>query len=237
MTVKDAVREAVKDRDGYACVACGKSIVGRQYSLQHRRARKLGGARIEWIDDPQNLITVCGSATSPDGCHFQVMESRNPERDADTLGYVISEWPEIDPRFIPVHYVTEHGTAKVWLTPDCTISNDPPADDATWHDLLFCTSCRAVKLHRFDGDMAACIRCASITDVNPDLVVPVINLRYCHWCKQTRAVGHECKPDETPCEDQTSLMPCGRCRACLEAQRADLDDRVRYGTPNDLYAP
>lgn len=125
MTVSQKVRDQVKDRDGYCCVACGVSIIGRPYSLQHRRARKAGGARISWIGQPQNLITVCGTATTPD-CHLTRMESR--PSDAKDLGYVISEWPEIDPRFIPVTVVTEFGKARVWLTPDGGLSNDPPPD-------------------------------------------------------------------------------------------------------------
>ncbi|MET9339218.1 hypothetical protein [Nonomuraea sp. NPDC003804] len=218
MTVTQKVRDLVKDRDGHACVACGKSIIGRPHSLQHRRARKAGGARLPWIDQPQNLVTVCGSATSPDGCHYQVMESRDPSRDADTLGYVISEWPELDPKFIPVHVVTEFGTAKVWLTPEGGLADHPPADEATWQDLLFCGSCRSVRLHHFDGDTAACIRCGGVTDTNPDLIVPVIDLRYCHWCHKTLPVGHECKPDETPCQRKTGLWPCGMCEVCTAAQ-------------------
>lgn len=125
MTVSQKVRDAVRERDNYSCVACGKSIIGRPYSLQHRRARKAGGSRLPWIDQPQNLITVCGTATTPD-CHWKRMESR--PTDAKDLGYVISEWPEIDPRFIPVVVVTEFGEATVWLTPDGGLSNDPPAD-------------------------------------------------------------------------------------------------------------
>lgn len=234
MTVSDKVRAAVLERDGKACVACGRSVIGRMYSLQHRRARKQGGADIPWIDQPQNLVTVCGSATSPDGCHFQVMESRDPERDADTLGYVISEWPELDPRFIPVHVVTEFGTAKVWLTPDGGISNDPPADGLVFRDLLFCPGCRVSKLHSFEDGAAACIRCGNVQNVDETLACTVIDMRFCRWCNATKPVGHECAPDDTPCPSRTSLGPCGICSVCLNAQRADL---IRWGSPSDIDIP
>ncbi|ETK36174.1 HNH endonuclease [Microbispora sp. ATCC PTA-5024] len=123
MSVSDKVRKLVLERDNHSCVCCGRSIIGQPYSLQHRRARKMGGSRLPWIDQPQNLITVYGSATT--GCHAR-MESRGQ---ADkSRGYVIPAWPEIDPRFIPVQVVTEFGPARVWLTPEGGLSNDPPAD-------------------------------------------------------------------------------------------------------------
>lgn len=125
MTVTQTARKLVLERDNYCCVACGKSIIGRPYSLQHRRAKKRGGSRLPWIDQPQNLVIACGTATTPD-CHLLRMESR--PGDAKDRGYVISEWPQIDPRFIPVTVVTEFGASRVWLTPDGGLSNGPPAD-------------------------------------------------------------------------------------------------------------
>jgi hypothetical protein len=123
VTVSPAARKAVLERDNYACVCCGQSIIGRPYSLQHRRARKMGGSRLPWIDSPQNLLTVLGSATT--GCHARM--ERRGQADKDN-GYVISEWPEVDPRLIPVQVVTELGPATVWLTAEGGLSNDPPAD-------------------------------------------------------------------------------------------------------------
>lgn len=125
MSISDKVRQQVKERDNHSCVACGHTIIGRLYSLQHRRARKQGGARISWINQPQNLITACGTATSPD-CHWERMESR--PADAQDLGYVISEWPEIDPRFIPVKVVAEFDTSWMWLTPAGFRFPYPPDD-------------------------------------------------------------------------------------------------------------
>lgn len=124
MTVTRAVRTAVLERDGYACVCCGRSVIGQRYSLQHRVRKGMGGSRVPWIDQPQNLLTVLGTGTT--GCHAR-METRNP---ADReRGYWVPVNPEIDPRFVPVTVVTEFGTAVCWLTPDGKISNDAPADD------------------------------------------------------------------------------------------------------------
>lgn len=229
MTISDKVREAVLERDGHACVCCGRSIYGQRYSLQHRRARKAGGSRLDWIDQPQNLVTVLGSATTL--CHAR-MEARG-EQDTH-LGYVISEWPELDPRFIPVHVVTEFHTAKVWLAADGGLSNDPPADGLIFQDLLFCPGCRVSKLHTFEDGAAACIRCGNVQFVDETLACTVIDLRFCVWCRETLPVGHQCAPDEAPCPRKTGLWPCGVCDVCLKAQRADL---VRHGSPSDLYTP
>jgi hypothetical protein len=58
--------EMVLIRAGYACDWCGVSILGREFSRQHRRARGAGGRR-EGAHTPANLIILCGSATT--GCH------------------------------------------------------------------------------------------------------------------------------------------------------------------------
>lgn len=123
MTVSAKVRKLVLERDNYACVCCGRSIIGQPYSLQHRRAKKMGGSRLPWIDQPQNLVTVLGSGTTD--CHAR-MEARGA---ADKFkGYVISEWPQIDPRFIPVEVVSEDGRRWMWLTPDGRRTFTPPVD-------------------------------------------------------------------------------------------------------------
>lgn len=239
MTISGKVREAVRERDDFSCVACGKSVIGRPYSLQHRRARKRGGSRLPWIDQPQNLITACGTATTPD-CHWNVMESRDPAGDAQSRGYVISEWPELDPRFIPVHVVGEFGTSKVWLTPDGGLSNDPPADAPSFQDLVFCQACHVVKLHHFEDGTAACIRCGTARTVTADLMVepliqrpaPVVAWELCSWCNVMVPTPHTCPASGPTCPTEAG-HPCGICISCIEAQRADL----LHGSPSDLDFP
>lgn len=60
-------RQVVLERDSWTCACCGDPIDLRGYSLQHRVPRGAGGTSDPEINNPSNLITLCGSATS--GCH------------------------------------------------------------------------------------------------------------------------------------------------------------------------
>lgn len=90
--IPKAIREAVLERDGYACTRCGVAIQRPFYSLQHRDARGLGGSRLRHTMD--NLVTLCGSGTTK--CHGHV-ESQRAESYA--LGWLVpngavpEEWP------------------------------------------------------------------------------------------------------------------------------------------------
>ena len=85
-------RELVLTRDDWTCLGCGRSIRSTYYwSMQHRVARGVGGG-----NGPENLVTLCGSATSP-GCHL-LCEQRDTEMRA--RGFVVPSWN--DPLDIPV---------------------------------------------------------------------------------------------------------------------------------------
>lgn len=58
------MRDAVLERDDYTCQRCGRDIRNCPYSLQHRLPRGRGGK-----NTMANLVTVCGSATTPGMCH------------------------------------------------------------------------------------------------------------------------------------------------------------------------
>lgn len=93
-----AVVQMVGERDNWQCFRCGTSCTGergRDWSVQHRRARGMGGTNRPDTNLPQNLILLCGSAST--GCHGQVeMRSRG---DADH-GWSIKQ--SANPLRIPV---------------------------------------------------------------------------------------------------------------------------------------
>lgn len=71
------MRDAVLLRDDYACQKCRRDIRNWAYSLQHLLPRGRGGK-----NTMSNLVTVCGSATTPGGCHDLI---EHQERRACTL--------------------------------------------------------------------------------------------------------------------------------------------------------
>jgi 5-methylcytosine-specific restriction protein A len=109
-------------RDGGCCFCCGAGLLFAQrgvgWSMQHRRARGMGGSRRPDTNEPQNLILLCGSATSPGGCHARV-ESRLL-RDGG-MGWSIKQAQ--NPLLSPVMHWR---LGYAWLTVDGRMSTTPP---------------------------------------------------------------------------------------------------------------
>jgi len=62
------VRDAVLRRSANRCERCGLHLgAAVAYSLQHRRARGMGGTSAADADSVVNLAALCGTATT--GCH------------------------------------------------------------------------------------------------------------------------------------------------------------------------
>lgn len=83
------VRGIVDARDAGRCQRCGRTV-GEWFSRQHRIARGAGGSAL--VDRPSNIVTVCGSATSAEGCH-NWMES-DQRATAAEQGWVL---PKLNP--------------------------------------------------------------------------------------------------------------------------------------------
>lgn len=96
-----AVVDLVDERSGPACERCGRYVDGQWFSRQHRIARGSGGSRRLAVHSVANRVKVCGSATSPDGCHAW-MEDRSNLAQAQFEGYVISQHGDIDPLTVPI---------------------------------------------------------------------------------------------------------------------------------------
>lgn len=115
------VRSLVLDRDDHSCVSCGAVLVGRPYSLQHRVARGMGGSRQPWINSPVNLLVLCGTATTPGGCHL-LCEQRDPGMHDRGLWLTTDQ----DPAEVPVYVRSEWGYERYWLTADGGLSRTSP---------------------------------------------------------------------------------------------------------------
>jgi hypothetical protein len=114
------VRALVLARDGYACVCCGRSLIGQRYSLQHRKRRSQGGT-----NSPSNLITVLGTGTT--GCHERIDSRRDPEDEAK--GYTVRSWQ--DPAQVSVMLFSEHGSGVTkYLGDDGLYYDEPPGEVA-----------------------------------------------------------------------------------------------------------
>lgn len=88
----------VDARDGGACLRCGR-LVGQWFSRQHRIPRGAGGSAL--VNRASNIVTLCGSATSPGGCHHWAEHEHRT--DAEVLGYLLPKLnPDIDPATEPI---------------------------------------------------------------------------------------------------------------------------------------
>jgi hypothetical protein len=81
----------------WRCARCGKDVTYIQSSIQHRKARGMGGTNDPSINSPANLIVLCGSGTT--GCHGHVEVNR---REAREYGWAVSQYA--DPHDVPVQY-------------------------------------------------------------------------------------------------------------------------------------
>lgn len=99
--VTKATRDLVLGRDHWMCAWCGCSIdVSRgDYSLQHRRARGMGGSRRPETNLAGNLVTMCGSATT--GCHGYAESHRE---ESTERGFTIPQHVA-DPASVPLRHV------------------------------------------------------------------------------------------------------------------------------------
>lgn len=69
----------------------------RAHSVHHRRPRRSGGDPRPTTNQPSNLLLLCGSATTPAGCHERVESNRT---DALENGWLLHA--EHEPTEVPV---------------------------------------------------------------------------------------------------------------------------------------
>lgn len=103
--VAAAMRGIVFYRDGSRCQWCGVAINRSygDYSIQHRRARGMGGSKLDTTNLAANLVLLCGSATT--GCHGYV-ESHREESIARGFTLWNSRDPKVQPDVVPMLVAT-----------------------------------------------------------------------------------------------------------------------------------
>jgi hypothetical protein len=119
-----ATREAVYERDGYACVCCGASVLGRPRSLGHRLRRSQGGSNAA-----SNLLTFLGrgdGSTGQDDHHKRIDNRTDPHDEARGL----TVRSGTDPATVPVMIHGEQGGSLVYLTDDFEYTSAAPRRDA-----------------------------------------------------------------------------------------------------------
>ena len=76
--IPTGTRALVLQRDGHRCARCGRSVLDFPASVHHRVPRRMGGTRDPRIDDPRNLVLLCGSGAT--GCHGDIESHRTTAR-------------------------------------------------------------------------------------------------------------------------------------------------------------
>ncbi len=118
-----AVWLTVLERDGGACLYCGDPISGergRDWSIGHRRPRRMGGDPRPETNSPANLVTLHGSGTT--GCHGDI-ESRRADAVRD--GWILHDHDI--PAAVPL--LIHRGARWVYLTDDGQIGHGPAGED------------------------------------------------------------------------------------------------------------
>lgn len=112
------IRRDSDDNDNPVCQWCGGvvRVEWGEYSLQHRRARGMGGSKLKDTGQAQNGTLVHGSATT--GCHHYI--ESHPDEAAER-GFRIRQGQ--NPLTVPL--VDANGT-KWWLRADGTRTTTPP---------------------------------------------------------------------------------------------------------------
>lgn len=121
MSFSAKTREVIYQRAERCCERCGRYAYGG--SIQHRKARGMGGSKDPRKSAVSNGALLCGSATTPDGCHTWTEDRRNRDQ-AEADGWFIPQTGP-DPVNVPIEHVT---LGRVWLSDDGMYLFEDPAE-------------------------------------------------------------------------------------------------------------
>lgn len=115
-----ATRRVVLDRAGGCCELCGRLLHDgttwiAAHSVHHRRPRGAGGSTAADTNTAPNLLLLCGSATTADGCHAHVEAHR---AEAIAFGWLVPQGH--DPSAVVVHVLHGGSLSPVLLVQDGT---------------------------------------------------------------------------------------------------------------------
>jgi hypothetical protein len=117
------VRRLVFARAFGCCESCGTSVIGQPYTIAPRVERGPGGLSRAGANALWNLTLICGSATTPGGCH-RLCDKR--DQDLHDRGIWLRSWE--NPRLAPVLLVSPEGPRiPVWLNDEGTYDFEAPA--------------------------------------------------------------------------------------------------------------
>ena len=91
LQIPTRVRALVAERDGHRGARCDRSVLNVPSSLHHRKPRHMAGSTDPRINDPRNLIRLCGSGVS--GCHGEVESQRQAAIDD---GWLLRSLDDLD---------------------------------------------------------------------------------------------------------------------------------------------
>ena len=81
-------REAVKERDAWSCLRCGRGVIGQPHAVHHRKGRQCVDPH-----SPANMVLLCES------CHIHI--HAHPAESYDQ-GWMIRRLGDADPETVPV---------------------------------------------------------------------------------------------------------------------------------------
>lgn len=103
------------------CEVCGGLMPGG--NIHHRQPKGMGGCPLPYINQPSNLLLVCGHGNVFKGCHYLIENNRNHAR---SMHWLVPR--PLMPANIPVWYRGE----LVWLRDDGGVIPLDLAELTTW---------------------------------------------------------------------------------------------------------
>lgn len=118
LQIPSRTRALVLSRDGHLCARCSRSVLNYPSSIHHRVPRRMGGTRDPRINDPRNLVRLCGSGTT--GCHGWVESYRAVGRQE---GWLLRSLDDLDTPLVNqwgvvIRLTADGGRVEEWTPPE-----------------------------------------------------------------------------------------------------------------------